>query len=83
MEKKMTDVFIKDEGYQDVRFTSQKAKEWAQKNKIPNDWKGISKNYYPKSKTGLYSRGVKLSKKGINEFISIMKNDGLKVESEF
>jgi hypothetical protein len=29
------DVFIKDEGYQDVRFVSKKAKQWAHKNKIP------------------------------------------------
>jgi len=79
------DVFIKDEGYQDVRFVSKKAKQWAHKNKIPNDWEGISKDCFDAKtkKMGLYARSVRLSNKGIHEFISIMENDGLKVASEF
>lgn len=80
------DVYIKDEGYADVKFISLKAKEWAHKNKVPNSLESFGKEFcgrsvwYPGMKEGLYTVGIKLGKLG--SFIKNMKKAGLKIESE-
>ena len=67
-----TDVYIKDEGYADVRFVSDKIKQWAYEQKIPNSLASFGKAFCGEpvwnenTKVGLYKIGIKLSK--LNHF---------------
>lgn len=84
------DVYIKNEGYADVKFLTDKAKNWAHNNEIPNGLLEILHDdettfcgkpvWTPETKVGLYKTGVKLS--CIPGLVKAMKSAGLKVESE-
>lgn len=81
------DVYIKDEGYADIKFLTEKAKETANKMGIPNQLLSIGKTFCgqpvwtPETKKGVYSCGLKLThlKKAVRD----LKKNGLTVECEF
>jgi len=80
------DVFIKDEGYADIRFITLKSKEWAHKNKFKNSLEHFGKTFCGRSvwrpglEDGLYHTPVDISK--MRTIISKMKRHGLQIESE-
>ena len=71
------DIFVKDEGYADFRFKTDKAKAFAKKHELPNSWDDITPND-PKRP---YSCAVK--KKFIKTIINLADKEGLVVSSEF
>ena len=83
-----TDIYIKDEGYADVRLhESLEAKEWCHKNGYTNSLVDFGKEWcgepvwYPGMIDGGYKFGLKLSQ--VKEFILKARDAGLTVESEF
>jgi len=84
--QKETDVYIKDEGYADVKFLSLKAKKWAHENNIPNSLEHFGENFcgksiwYPGMKEGLYNTSCFLSK--LKQLLPKMRKFGLIIESE-
>ena len=81
------DVFIKDEGYADVKLLSLKAKVWAHKYGIPNSLEQFGEEFcgtpvwYPGMQEGMYQCGIKLS--ALKKVAKAMQKEGLVVESEF
>lgn len=84
--EKNVDVYVKDEGYGDFKFLTPKAREWANKNQIPNSLEYFGKSFcgmpvwYPGMDDGLYTCGIKRTK--ISQFVKAAINAGLNVESE-
>jgi len=84
--QKETDVYIKDEGYADIKFISLKSKEWAHKNQIRNSLAQFGDTFcgepvwYRGMKKGQYTIGVELS--NLKPIIEKMKKSNLIVESE-
>lgn len=84
--KTKIDVFIKDEGYGDVKFLTDKAKEWAHQNKVSNSLHAFGKTFcgkevwYPENRKGLYKHGTVLS--DLKGLIEDMEDAELIVESE-
>jgi len=87
MGNKETDIYIKDEGYADMKFLTQDAKEWAHKMGIPNSLHEFGKEFceqkvwYPGMEDGLYQYGIKPFT--ANNLAIIAETDGLVVENEF
>ena len=84
----MTDFYIKDEGYADVKVhTNQKAKEWCHKNGYENSLTYFGKTWcsepvwYPGMNEGFYKFAIKVNK--VENFIKKVKAAGFTVESEF
>ena len=83
-----TDIFIKDEGYADVRLhRSQKAKRWCHKNGYENSLTYFGKTWcgepvwYPGMTKGSYKFAISVD--DVPEFIKKAKEAGLTIESEF
>ena len=77
------DVFVKQEGFADVRFLTEKAKEVAHKLGIPNSWKGIADEEHtwsPKNPEGRYKCGLDYD--DALDLIKDLEKEGLIIESE-
>lgn len=85
--KTQIDVFIKNEGYADFRFISERSKEVAHKLGIPNSLKSFGDTWCgqpvwnSKNKTGRYKCGINLDSMG--KIVLKLQNEGLTIESEF
>lgn len=84
---KTPDVYIKHEGYADIKFLTNKAKETAHKLGIANSLTSFGKTFCgqpvwnPTTKKGLYTIGVKVS--ALKRICKELKKNGLVIESEF
>lgn len=83
------DLYIKDEGYADVRLITDEAKNWAHKLGFENSLIGITPDdtYYGEkvwnhiTKTGPYHFSI--ATHTIHEFMDVIDASGLNYESEF
>lgn len=83
------DIYIKDEGYADVRLQTVKVKKWAKKQGILNSWDKINKKiaYSEANPRGLYSFNVDVKNgcitKRFQKALDEVKRLRFKIESEF
>ncbi len=80
------DIYIKDEGYAEVKFLSKRAKEWACKNGISNSLTEFGdtfcgrKVYIPNRQDGLYQCGVE--RKHLDILLKKLEKAEMIIESE-
>lgn len=83
----MEDVYIKDEGFADIKFLTDKAKEVAHRLGIPNQVQSIGDTFCGKpvwnetTKKGIYSCGFGLS--DLKKVVKALTDQGLEINSEF
>ena len=82
------DVFIKHEGYADIKFLTKKAKDWAVKHSYPNGLAEFAKEgfcgkpvFVSDVQDGMYQLGI--DARSVKRVTKQMQAAGLVVESEF
>ncbi len=81
------DVYVKEEGYADLRFITDKAKRVAYKLRIPNSLLQIGDTFCgepvwtPQNPVGMYQCGYDYE--NVDFMVKLLRSEGLIVESEF